>query len=161
GWKLFRLPKGGPPRKQFRPKVSGKLHSKERDFQAVTYHYNISNDFYALWLDSRMLYTCSYKHTPDHDLETAQAQKIDYVCRKLRLKPGERLLDVGCGWGALTYHAAKHYGANVLGVTVSAPQVELGNQRLREAGLADRARLAVLDYRDVKEPNGFDKIAAI
>jgi cyclopropane-fatty-acyl-phospholipid synthase len=161
-YRLYRLPAGQRRRSDIKPaEVSGDLHSKERDRQAVTYHYNVSNDFYALWLDSRMVYTCAYFRTPDDSLDDAQEQKLDYVCRKLRLRPGEKMLDIGCGWGALTLHAAKHYGAQVVGITISQPQVDLGNARLRAAGLADRARLECRDYREVREPGGFDKIAAI
>jgi cyclopropane-fatty-acyl-phospholipid synthase len=162
GLRLFRMPAGERRPTRIKPvEVPGELHSKERDRQAVTYHYNVSNDFYALWLDSRMVYSCGYFLTPEDGIDAAQEQKLDYVCRKLRLRPGEKLLDFGCGWGALTLHAAKNYGVHVLGVTISQPQVDLGNERIRAAGLADRARLECLDYRDVREPGGFDKVAAI
>src|SRR5205823_2870892 len=96
--------------------------SPERDKEAVTYHYNVSNDFYALWLDSCMVYTCAYFRTPEDTLEQVQEQKLDHVCRKLRLRPGDRLLDAGCGWGAMSIHAAKNYGVEALGVTLSQPQ---------------------------------------
>jgi cyclopropane-fatty-acyl-phospholipid synthase len=161
--RVLRLPSGhrphvgGPQRARLR----GTRHSLERDRQAVGYHYNVSNDFYALWLDSRMVYTCAYFHTPEDSIDAAQEQKLDHVCRKLRLRPGERLLDVGCGWGALTLHAAKNYGAEVLGITLSQPQVELANERIRQAGLANRCRVEYLDYRAVKDARGYDKIAAI
>jgi len=89
-------------------KLTGTKHSKERDQQAVRYHYDVSNDFFALWLDSQMVYSCAYFTSPEDDLDTAQKQKVDYICRKLRLQPGERLLDIGCGWGGLVIHACKH-----------------------------------------------------
>jgi cyclopropane-fatty-acyl-phospholipid synthase len=108
-----------------------------------------------------MVYTCAYFRTPEDSIDTAQEQKLDLVCRKLRLRPGDRLLDMGCGWGGLAIHAGRNYGAHVLGVTLSEPQVELANQRIRQAGLADRCRVESLDYRHVREPGKFDKIAAI
>jgi cyclopropane-fatty-acyl-phospholipid synthase len=121
----------------------------------------VSNDFYALWLDSRMVYTCAYFATPDEDLATAQERKLDYICRKLRLRQGERLLDIGCGWGGLVMHAARHYGVEALGITLSQPQAELANVRIREAGLADHCRVEVCDYRDVTESEGYDKVASV
>jgi cyclopropane-fatty-acyl-phospholipid synthase len=141
--------------------VSGELHSLERDRQAVTYHYNVSNDFYALWLDQRMVYTCAYFAAPDEDLDTAQERKLDYLCRKLRLRRGERFLDIGCGWGGLVMHAAQHYGAEALGVTLSQPQAELAREGIRRAGLADRCRVEVRDYRELDSPGGYDKIASV
>src|SRR5208282_5030429 len=156
-WAL-RLPSGqgaGPVR------LSGRLHSKERDQQAVSYHYDVSNDFYALWLGRDMVYSCAYFHTPNDDLDTAQRQKLDYCCRKLRLKPGDRLLDIGCGWGALIMHAAREYGARALGVTLSRQQLELGQQRIHAAGLADRCEVRLLDYCAVEGAGGFDKIVSV
>ena len=116
---LLRLPAGqrrsqgqrGPAR------LSGRRHSIERDRQAVTFHYDVSNDFYALWLDRHMVYSCAYFCAPDEGLDTAQERKLDYICRKLRLQPGQRLLDVGCGWGGLVIHAARHYGVDATGIT--------------------------------------------
>src|SRR6266702_6904203 len=126
GKRLLSLPNIGQPRPgDAAAKLSGARHSKERDRQAVTYHYNRSNDFYALWLDSRMIYSCAYFATPDDDLDTAQEQKLEYICRKLRLHPGERLLDIGCGWGGLVIYAAQHYGVEAYGLTLSEPQAEL------------------------------------
>ena len=92
-------------------KLWGSVHSKDRDRQAVTYHYDHPAEFYALWLDQRMVYSCAYFATPEEDLDSAQQRKLDYICKKLRLRPGERLLDIGCGWGGLIMHAAAHYGA--------------------------------------------------
>ncbi|MBI3800092.1 MAG: class I SAM-dependent methyltransferase [Deltaproteobacteria bacterium] len=141
--------------------VSGTLHSQERDRQAVTYHYNVSNDFYALWLDRRMVYTCAYFASLDEDLDSAQERKLDYICRKLRLRPGERFLDIGCGWGGLIMHAAQHYGVEALGVTLSQPQAELASERIQHAGLANRCRVEVRDYRELDTSAGYDKIASI
>jgi cyclopropane-fatty-acyl-phospholipid synthase len=142
-------------------RLEGAPHSPERDRQAVVPHYSVSNDFYALWLDSRMVYTCAYFKEADQDLETAQIQKLDHVCRKLRLRPGQRLLDLGCGWGGLVLHAARHYGVEALGVTITPAQAEWANRRIREAGLADRCRVQLGDYREIRGPNGFDRVAAV
>ena len=108
-----------------------------------------------------MVYTCAYFESPDDDLDTAQEQKLDLVCRKLRLREGERLLDIGCGWGALVMHAAEHYGVEALGITLSEPQAELANERIRAAGLEGRCRVDVCDYRDLDAREGFDKVASI
>jgi cyclopropane-fatty-acyl-phospholipid synthase len=159
---LFGLPSEGRPRPgHHAAQLRGTLHSKERDRQAVTYHYNVSNDFYALWLGKRMVYTCAYFATPDEDLDRAQERKLDYVCRKLRLRQGQRLLDIGCGWGGLVLHAAQHYGVEALGVTLSQPQAELANERIRQAGLTDRCRVEVRDYREIDDPEGYDKLSSI
>ncbi|MFQ5794516.1 MAG: class I SAM-dependent methyltransferase [Candidatus Bipolaricaulia bacterium] len=163
GWKLLHLPNNRPPRSNKRQAatLSGKPHSIERDRQAVTYHYDISNDFYALWLDQCMVYSCAYFATGDEDLDTAQVRKLDYLCRKMRLRPGERLLDIGCGWGGLVMHAAQHYGVDALGITLSRPQVELANERIRQAGLSNYCRVEVSDYRELDEPDGFDKLVSV
>ncbi|HEX8960502.1 MAG TPA: cyclopropane-fatty-acyl-phospholipid synthase family protein, partial [Geobacteraceae bacterium] len=141
--------------------LSGNRHSKKRDSQAVTYHYNISNDFYQLWLDERMVYSCAYFASPDEPLDAAQERKLDYICRKLRLKKGERLLDIGCGWGGLVMHAARDYGVDAHGVTLSRPQAELAGERVRAAGLADRCRVEVLDYRELDGAESYDKIVSV
>lgn len=141
--------------------LHGAKHSKERDRQAVTYHYNVSNDFYALWLDSRMVYSSSYFADPAEDLETAQERKLDYICRKLRLRTGEHLLDLGCGWGGLVIHAVRNYGVHALGITLSEPQAEWANKRIHDAGLADRCRVEVLDYRDLDDPGRYHKLASV
>jgi cyclopropane-fatty-acyl-phospholipid synthase len=139
------------------------MHSKDRDRQAIGHHYDRSNDFFALWLDSpRMVYTCAYFATPDDDLETAQERKLDYICRKLRLKPGERLLDLGCGWGALVIYAAQHYGVKADGVVLSAQQGELGRERIKQLGLEESCRIDTADYREVNKPTGYyDKVVAV
>jgi cyclopropane-fatty-acyl-phospholipid synthase len=142
-------------------KLHGRRHSRERDRQAVAYHYNVSNDFFGLFLDERMVYSCAYFEAADAGLDRAQERKLDYVCRKLRLHPGDRLLDIGCGWGALLMYAAQHYGAHGLGVTLSEPQAQLANERIRSAGLNDLCRVEVVDYRDVQEQGKFDKLVSI
>jgi cyclopropane-fatty-acyl-phospholipid synthase len=162
GQRLLSLPKGGQPRpNDAAAKLRGARHSRERDRQAVTYHYNRSNDFYALWLDARMVYSCAYFASPDDDLDTAQERKLEYICRKLRLRPGERLLDIGCGWGGLVLYAAQHYGVDAYGITLSEPQAELAQQRIQQAGLAEHCRVEVRDYRDVNQPGSFDKIVSV
>jgi cyclopropane-fatty-acyl-phospholipid synthase len=139
-------------------RARGKLHSLQRDRTAVTYHYDTSNDFFALWLDSRMVYSCGYFSTPSDDLETAQERKLEYICRKLQLHEGERFLDIGCGWGGLVLYAARKFGVEALGITLSKPQAELANERIRRAGL-ERCRVEVRDYREVE--GTFDKIASV
>lgn len=142
-------------------RLGGKRHSVERDRQAVTYHYDVSNDFYALYLDRRMVYSCAYFYAPDEDLDTAQARKLDYICRKLRLHPGQRLLDMGCGWGGLVIHAAQHYGVDATGITLSQPQANLSNERIAESGLAERCRVLVHDYRQMDEPGIYDALVSV
>jgi len=139
----------------------GALHSRERDQQAIRYHYDLPGEFYALWLDRLMVYSCAYFQAPDADLDSAQEHKLDYLCRKLRLRPGERLLDIGCGWGALVRHAAAHYGAQAVGITLSQAQAESGQQRLRESGLEGRCRVELADYRDLDRAQQFDKIVSV
>ena len=141
--------------------LRGRRHSIERDRQAVRYHYDVSNDFYALWLDRRMVYSCVTFHSPDDDLDTAQEQKLDYICRKLRLQPGQRLLDIGCGWGGLVIYAAKHYGVDATGITLSQPQAELSNARIAGAGLSERCQVLVRDYREMDEPGGYDALVSV
>lgn len=144
-----------------RPQLHGRRHSPERDRAAVTYHYDASNEFYQLFLDPRMVYSCAYFHSRDETLESAQERKLDYVCRKLRLREGERLLDIGCGWGALIIHAASRYGVTTEGITLSENQAALARERIRAAGLESRCTVRVMDYRELKEPESFEKIASI
>src|ERR1700722_4960730 len=133
------------------PKLCGRQHSPDRDRAAVTFHYDLSNDFYRLWLDERMVYSCAYFDSPTDGLNSAQRLKLDYICRKLRLSPGQRLLDIGCGWGGLVLHAARHYGVEAVGITLSSAQQRLAQERICAAGLQDRCRVRLLDYRDVPE----------
>jgi len=159
---LAKLPAAGSPY-YYRQgaDLSGALHSKERDRRAVTYHYDVSNEFYALWLDRFMVYSCAYFKTPQDDLDTAQAQKLEYLCRKLRLQPGERMLDLGCGWGGLLMYAAKHYGVHAFGITLSVPQAELARERIRQAGLANQCKIETCDYRDLDAPQEYDKLVSV
>jgi cyclopropane-fatty-acyl-phospholipid synthase len=159
---LLSLPSERRPRVgRGRARIDGRRFSLERDRRAVAYHYDLSNDFFSLYLDRRMVYTCAYFDSAEDDLDTAQEQKLDYLCRKLRLRPGERLLDIGCGWGGLCLFAAEHYGVDVLGITISRPQAELANERIRAAGLADRCRVELLDYRELEAPEAFDKVVSV
>jgi cyclopropane-fatty-acyl-phospholipid synthase len=137
------------------------LHTRRRDAEAISYHYDVSNDFYALWLDRQMVYSCAYYRTGDEDIHAAQEQKLDHICRKLRLKPGDRLLDIGCGWGALVMWAASRYGARATGITLSRNQHALANERIRAAGLQERCEVRLQDYRDVPGEGVFDKISSI
>jgi cyclopropane-fatty-acyl-phospholipid synthase len=143
------------------PLLLRNLHSKKNDSAAIRYHYDVSNDFYALWLDERMVYSCAYFRTGEESIGQAQADKLDHICRKLRLKTGDRFLDIGCGWGALVMHAAEHYGAQALGITLSHNQHALANERIRAAGLQGRCEVRLQDYRDVSGEGVFDKIASI
>src|SRR6266571_4940649 len=131
------------------PRIRGKRHSPERDRRAATFHYDVSNDFYRLWLDRQMVYSCAYFQSPDDELDTAQERKLDYLCRKLRLRAGQRLLDIGCGWGALVIHAAKYWGVHAEGITLSKPQAEWGRARIAEAGLENDATIELRDYREI------------
>jgi cyclopropane-fatty-acyl-phospholipid synthase len=162
GARLRQLPVSrGPRLSRWGVRFQGPLHSKDRDRQAVCSHYDLPSGFYALWLDWRMIYSCAYFATAEDDLDSAQERKLDYVCRKLQLRGGERLLDIGCGWGGLIMHAVAHYGVEAVGITLSAPQAEVARQRLREAGLNDRCRVEVSDYRDLDHDQQYDKIVSI
>lgn len=161
--KLIKLPRNDAKRIHTRgpARLEGKVHSIDRDRKAVTYHYDVSNDFYRLWLDKRMIYSCAYFKEPNISLDDAQAAKLEHICRKLGLQPGQRLLDVGCGWGGLVMYAAEHYGVNTLGITLSQPQAELANQRIKEAGLSDRCRVEVRDYRELAVSEPFDALVSV
>ncbi|MEW5978952.1 MAG: cyclopropane-fatty-acyl-phospholipid synthase family protein [Acidobacteriota bacterium] len=161
GWQLSRLqtPDSGSARPAELP---GLKHSEGRDQAAVTSHYDLSNEFFSLWLDPSMVYSCAFFSSPAQHLIGAQWNKLDLVCRKLKLRPDEAFLDVGCGWGALAIHAATIYGARVTGITLSEPQAQLARERARRAGLSEeRCQIRVLDYRAMDQPAAFDKIASI
>ena len=136
-------------------------HTKRGDREAIQHHYDVSNEFYRLWLDPGMVYSCAYFKREGDSLETAQMQKLDHICNKLRLKPGERFLDIGCGWGALAIRAASKYGADATGITLSENQCRLANERIREAGLEGRCRVVMQDYRDTPGEGAYDKIASV
>lgn len=137
------------------------LHTRAFDRKAIRYHYDVGDDFYALWLDRRRVYSCAYFKCPEDTLEAAQEQKLDHICRKLMLREGERFLDIGCGWGALIMWAAQRYGVRATGITLSENQYNYASARIREAGLDDRCEVRLLDYRDVGEDEPYDKIASV
>jgi len=136
------------------------LHSLARDKAAIRHHYDVSNAFYALILGPSMVYSCAYFAEPGDSLQDAQTRKLDLICRKLRLTPGERLLDIGCGWGSLLIHAAQRYGVGGVGVTLSAEQAAYARQRIARLGLADRIEIRVQDYRELTD-GPFEKIASV
>ena len=136
-------------------------HSMESDRAAISHHYDVSNDFYKLFLDERMVYSCAYFHEDSDSLDTAQAQKLDHICRKLRLKPGERFLDIGCGWGALVIWAAKHYGVQAHGITLSKEQLDEATRRIAAAGLQDRIQVELRDYRALEGEGVYDKVSSV
>lgn len=163
GWRVSSLPKDGASNGDGSrgAVLRGRAHSKERDRQAISHHYDVSNDFYALWLDRQMVYSCAYFEHGDEDLDRAQTRKLDYICRKLQLRRGDRLLDVGCGWGGLIRHAARHYGVDALGITISEEQARLARERIEQAGLSERCRVEVCDYRDLEGGGSFDKMVSV
>ncbi|WP_033346624.1 SAM-dependent methyltransferase [Catenuloplanes japonicus] len=140
--------------------MSGRRHSRGRDSGAISHHYDVSNDFYRLVLGPSMVYSCAYWPSADSDLETAQHDKLDLICRKLGLHEGRRLLDVGCGWGSLAIHAAREYGVDVVGITISREQADLARKRVAEAGLSDRVEIRLQDYREIND-GPFDAISSI
>jgi cyclopropane-fatty-acyl-phospholipid synthase len=138
-----------------------KAHSKLENREAIHFHYDVSNEFYALWLDHALVYSCAYFENPQADLDAAQQAKLEHICRKLSLKAGERFLDIGCGWGALVIHAARNYGVRAHGVTLSEQQLKVARERIDEAGLSDRVTVELLDYRDLPGESQYDKIASV
>lgn len=162
----FRLRRLGPAvtatgRSSRRVKSVGVEHSRTRDQHAISFHYDVSNEFFQQWLDSRLLYSCGYFKRPDDSLEAAQTAKLFHLCRKLRLRPGDRVLDIGCGWGGLALFAAEQFGVHVLGITLSAPQASLAKQRIADAGLEHQATIELRDYRDVDVGVPFDAVVSV
>lgn len=137
------------------------VHDKATDAAAISYHYDLSNEFYQLWLDQDMAYSCAYFKTGSESLEQAQHAKFEHLCRKLRLKAGDYLLDVGCGWGGLARYAAREFGAKVFGITLSKEQLKLGRERVKAEGLEDRVELQLLDYRELPQDCRFDKVVSV
>ena len=140
-------------------RLRGRVHSKPRDRDAIRHHYDISNEFYQLWLDRRMVYSCAYFPDGDEDLDAAQEKKLDHIAKKLRLQNGDRLLDIGAGWGGLVTFAAERYGVRAVGITVAERQVQYARRLVEELGLADKVEIRPQDYRDVS--GTFDKIASV
>jgi cyclopropane-fatty-acyl-phospholipid synthase len=153
-------PEPRPPAEEADLGRAGRRHSRRRDAAAISHHYDVGNDFYALVLGPSMVYSCAVWTSPEVGLDAAQEAKLDLVCRKLGLAEGDRLLDVGCGWGSLAMHAAQRYGASVVGVTLSEEQAQLARKRVAEAGLTDRVDIRVQDYREVDD-GPFDAISSI
>jgi cyclopropane-fatty-acyl-phospholipid synthase len=163
GLELRRETSSPPPLHRI-ARLSGQRHSRARDLAAVRFHYDVGEDFYRLWLDRRLAYSCAYFETasdPSADLDAAQEAKLELICRKLRLQPGQRLLDIGCGWGSLILFAAEHDGVEAVGVTLSERQATEANRRAAEAGLDGRVRAQVRDYRDLASLGTFDAVASV
>ncbi|MCU1510947.1 MAG: cyclopropane-fatty-acyl-phospholipid synthase [Arthrobacter sp.] len=153
-------PNPSPPPEEAKIVRAGRRHSQKRDAAAISHHYDVGNDFYALVLGPSMVYSCAVWDDEEMGLEAAQEAKLDLVCRKLGLQPGMRVLDVGCGWGSFALHAAQRYGADVVGVTLSTEQAALAGKRVADAGLTDRVDIRVQDYRDTDD-GPFDAISSI
>lgn len=163
---LLALPAGckesaTPTRTRWGIGALARRHSPRRDRIAVRYHYDVGNEFFASFLDTRLAYSCAYFRTGNESLDDAQEAKLVHTCRKLRLTPGELLLDIGCGWGGMIIHAAQQYGVNALGITLSENQAELARKRIAALGLNDRCRVEVRDYRQLGNNEAFDKIVSI
>jgi cyclopropane-fatty-acyl-phospholipid synthase len=157
--KFLLVARGGPWPLSDRSADSPSDGSAEQNKENVSYHYDVSNAFYSLWLDQEMVYTCAYCTDWNNDIDRMQQDKLEMICRKLRLRPGERLLDIGCGWGALSCYAARHYGVHAYAVTLSEQQVAYGREKVRRLGLQDRVTIELKDYASVE--GTFDKVAAI
>jgi cyclopropane-fatty-acyl-phospholipid synthase len=136
-------------------------HSRSSDRAAISFHYDVSNEFYRLWLDEERVYSCAYFTSSEESLDQAQRNKLEYICRKLRLRPGESLLDVGCGWGALVCWAAKYHGVRAHGITLSRQQLEYAQQRIHAEGLQDSVTVELRDYRDLVDDEVYDKVSSV
>ena len=139
----------------------GRFHSHDRDRRAIKFHYDLSNDFYKLWLDEQMVYSCAYFANEDESLEAAQIRKLDFICQKLALQPGERLLDIGCGWGGLLIHAAKHYGVEATGISISEEQTKEARTRFAQHGVADKCQIEISHYEAYTPEQPFDKLVSV
>ncbi|KIZ19137.1 SAM-dependent methyltransferase [Streptomyces natalensis] len=148
-----------PPAEEARPR-RGPLHTLRSDRRAISHHYDVGNDFYELVLGPSMVYSCAYWESPQATLEEAQHDKLDLICRKLGLKEGQRLLDVGCGWGSMVLHAARTYGVRAVGITLSEEQAAYARKRVADAGLTDRIEIRVQDYREIRD-DPFDAVSSI
>ena len=144
-----------------RGRLLGLAHRLRGNRSNIAHHYDVSNRFYRMWLDARMVYSCAYFRTPDDSLDDAQAQKLDHICRKLRLERDERFLDIGCGWGALIFWAAQNYGVQATGITLSRNQHEHVQAQIAAQGLTGRVRVELMDYADLPDVEAFDKVASV
>ncbi|MFM9140179.1 MAG: class I SAM-dependent methyltransferase [Solirubrobacterales bacterium] len=158
--RLGLLRRRNPPPPSCEARLKGGIHSLRRDQEAITHHYDVSNEFYRRMLGETMVYSCAYFGSPDDTLDQAQTRKLDLICRKLELREGDRLLDIGCGWGSLMIFAAHHYGVQAVGVTLSEAQAELARERIREAGVQDRCEVRIQDYREIND-GPYDKISSV
>jgi cyclopropane-fatty-acyl-phospholipid synthase len=161
---LWQLPTSSRSADAARPRTNHRAtpqHSLASDRRAISFHYDVSNDFYRLWLDREMLYSCAYFARPDEGIEEAQQAKMRHICRKLRLRAGQRLLDIGCGWGGLARFAARHFGVHAVGITLSERQAELASARARADGLADLVTIELKDYRELRGGSAFDAIVSV
>lgn len=155
------VPRGAPLPLQSQAEEKPSTGDPSENKRNISYHYDVSNKFYELWLDKEMIYTCAYCKDWDNGIDQMQQDKLEMICRKLRLKPGERMLDIGCGWGAVSMYAAQHYGVTSYGVTLSEQQVAYANEKIRRLGLQDRVRIECRDYTQVEGKGVYDKIASI
>ena len=137
------------------------LHQRRANRNNIGYHYDVSNAFYRMWLDERMVYSCAYFRREDDTLDVAQTRKLDHICRKLRLAPGERLLDIGCGWGGLIFRAAEAFGAQAPGITLSRNQYDYVRSEIERRGLTGRVHVELMDYLDLPEDASYDKVASV
>ncbi|HQR50844.1 MAG TPA: cyclopropane-fatty-acyl-phospholipid synthase family protein [Methylophilaceae bacterium] len=157
-WRAFGL---GSAERQLAREAAAASHLRHNSSESIAFHYDLSNAFYRLWLDERMVYSCAYFETPEQSLELAQRNKLDHICRKLRLRPGESLLDVGCGWGALVCWAARHYGVRAHGITLSRNQFEHAQEEVRRQGLEAQVTIELRDYRHLPAEACYDKVVSV
>lgn len=162
-WSLLRLALQLPARhdKKLTTKQTPRRITHRNNRDSIEHHYDVGNEFYRLWLDPEMVYSCAYFLDEHQSLAAAQRDKLDYLCRKLRLQPGQHLLDIGCGWGALAIHAARHYGVTVHGITLSEAQQQYAQQRVRTEGLEQQVQIELRDYRDLPEQAKYDRVVSV
>jgi len=157
-WRTLRL---GSAQRKLARETAAASHLRQNSRESIAFHYDLSNEFYRLWLDERMVYSCAYFETPQQSLELAQCNKLDHVCRKLRLRPGESLLDIGCGWGALVCWAARHYGVQAHGITLSRNQFDYAQEEVRRQGLEGQVTIELRDYRELPAEACYDKVVSV
>ncbi len=158
-WQALKLP--GHPRVKNIKAIRASRAERQNTKQSISHHYDVGNDFYQMWLDQEMVYSCAYFSGTDQSLDEAQNDKLDYICRKLRLTPGETLLDIGCGWGALVCWAAQNYGVKAYGITLSEQQAAYANERIRKDGLQDHVTVELRDYRDLPADARYDRVVSV